>query len=67
MERFYFDLHNTDHTQLDREGAEALRILHDVAGDEMTVGDQLKITVRIRNEKSEQIFEASLTVDSAWT
>ncbi|TIS61438.1 MAG: hypothetical protein E5W93_07805 [Mesorhizobium sp.] len=77
MERFYFDLYNTDHTQLDREGqlfpsreragVEALRILHDVASEEMTVGDQLKITVRIRNEKSEQIFEASLTLDSAWT
>ena len=76
MERFYFDLYNTD-TQMDEEGqlfpsreragAEALRILHDVARDEMPEGDVRKITVRMRNDKSEQIFEASLTMASAWS
>ncbi|AZO08602.1 MULTISPECIES: hypothetical protein [unclassified Mesorhizobium] len=76
MERFFFDLYNTEQTQLDgegqlfpsreRAGMEALRILHDIARDEMPAGDRLKITVKVRNEK-EQIFEASLTLDSAWS
>lgn len=77
MQRFFFDVYNTEHTQMDadgqlfldrdRAGMEALRILHDVARDEMPGGDHLKITVKVRNEKREQVFEASLTLDSAWT
>jgi hypothetical protein len=75
MQRFYFDLYNTEHIQHDSEGQlfadreragmEALRILHDVARDEMPVGKSLKITVKVRDEKRE-VFEASLTLDSAW-
>ncbi|UCI06309.1 DUF6894 family protein [Mesorhizobium sp. B1-1-8] len=77
MERFYFDLYNTDNSQLDPEGQlfatrehagmEALRILHDVALDEMPAGKHLKITVKVRDEEKKQIFEASLTLSSAWT
>ncbi|AZO28516.1 MULTISPECIES: hypothetical protein [Mesorhizobium] len=61
MKRFYFDLYNTEHCQMDSEGQllpdreraglEALRILQDVARDEMLGGDRLKITVKVRNEK----------------
>ncbi|MBZ9819147.1 DUF6894 family protein [Mesorhizobium sp. CA4] len=46
---------------------EALRILHDVARDEMPGGKHLTITVKVLDEKRDQIFEASLTLDSAWT
>lgn len=46
---------------------EALRILHDVARDEMPGGRHLTITVKVLDEKRDQIFEASLTLDSAWT
>lgn len=77
MERFYFDLYNSEHSQTDRDGQlfatreraglEALRILQDVARDEMPDGNNLKITVKVRNEHSEQIFEASLTLASAWS
>ena len=77
MERFYFDVYNNEHTQMDcegqlfatreRAGMEALRILHDVAHDEMPGGDRLKITVKVRNARRKKIFEASLTLDSAWT
>ncbi|TGP20189.1 MULTISPECIES: hypothetical protein [unclassified Mesorhizobium] len=77
MERFYFDLYNTESTQKDAEGQlfpdresarmEALRILHDVVRDEALGGDRLKITVKVRNQKRDQIFEASLTLDSAWS
>jgi len=76
MERFYFDLYNTE-SQMDEEGqlfpnreragAEALRILHDVARDEMPEGEHRRITVKMRNDKSEQIFEASLTMAAAWS
>ena len=77
MERFYFDVYNTENTQMDRDGQlfatreragmEALRILHDVARDEMPGGNHLKITVKVRNDDRKQIFEASLTLTSAWT
>ena len=77
MERFYFDLYNTEHSQRDSEGQllasreragmEALRILHDVARDEMPGGRHLTITVKVLDEKRDQIFEASLTLESSWT
>ena len=77
MERFYFDLYNSDGNEVDLDGQlfptrerariEALRILHDVAHDEMPDGDLIKIIVRVRNEKRDQIFEASLTLASAWS
>ena len=77
MQRFYFDLYNTEHSQQDSEGQlfadreragmEALRILHDVARDEMPVGKNLKITVKVSNAEHEEIFEASLILDSAWS
>ncbi len=77
MERFYFDVYNTEHSQEDgegqlfadreRAGLEALRILHDVAHDEMPGGRNLKITVKVLDAKRDQVFEASLTLDSAWS
>ena len=77
MERYYFDLYNSDHCQVDdqgqlfatreRAGLEALRILQDIARDEALGAERLKITVKLRNARKVQIFEASLTLDSAWT
>ncbi|MGX5843075.1 DUF6894 family protein [Mesorhizobium sp. ArgA1] len=76
MERFYFDLYNTENQfdevgQLfpnrERAGAEALRILHDVARDEMPEGEHRRITVKMLNENRQQIFEASLTMESLWS
>ncbi|WP_455707339.1 DUF6894 family protein [Mesorhizobium sp. ORM8.1] len=46
---------------------EALRILHDVARDEMPGGRHLSITVKVLDEKRDQIIEASLTSNSAWS
>ncbi|TPI18112.1 MULTISPECIES: hypothetical protein [unclassified Mesorhizobium] len=75
MERYYFDLYNAEHGQVDDQGQlfanrerarlEALRILQDIARDEAPGTEQLKITVKLRTEKA-QIFEASLTLDSTW-
>ncbi|WP_027170166.1 hypothetical protein [Mesorhizobium sp. WSM3224] len=77
MERFYFDLYNSENSQEDREGQlfpnrqragmEALRILYDVARDEMPGGRHLSITVKVLDERRDQIFEASLTLNSAWS
>jgi hypothetical protein len=77
MQRFYFDVYNTEHSQFDsdgqlfasreRAGLEALRILHDVARDEMPGGSHLAITVKVLDERRDQIFEASLKLESAWT
>ncbi|MDX8452855.1 hypothetical protein RFM98_08810 [Mesorhizobium sp. VK9D] len=77
MERYYFDLYNSEYCQVDdqgqlfadrqRAGLEALRILQDIARDEAPGAEQLKITVKLRDAKKVQIFEASLILDSAWT
>ncbi|MDX8442238.1 DUF6894 family protein [Mesorhizobium australafricanum] len=77
MERYYFDLYNSEYCQVDdhgqlfadrqRAGLEALRILQDIARDEAPGAQQLKITVKLRDAKKVQIFEASLILDSAWT
>lgn len=76
MERYYFDLYNSEHCQVDDRGQlfvsrerarlEALRILQDIATDEAPGVERLNVTVKLRNAEKVQIFEASLTLDSAW-
>jgi hypothetical protein len=76
MERYYFDLYNSEHCQVDDQGQlfvsrerarlEALRILQDIATDEAPGVERLNVTVKLRNAEKVQIFEASLTLDSAW-
>lgn len=46
---------------------EALRILRDVARDEMPDRDFVKITIKIRDDTGMQLFEASLTLNAAWS
>jgi hypothetical protein len=77
MQRFYFDVYTSDGPEMDTEGqlfetperarTEALRVLHDVAHDEMPDLDLVKITVKIRIDGDRQIFEASLTRTSNWS
>lgn len=77
MKRYYFDLYNSDGLVADETGqffesrdrarAEALRILHDVARDEMPDRDLVKITVKMRDEAGTEAFEASLTLNAAWS
>jgi hypothetical protein len=76
MQRFYFDVHNSEGVETDNDGQlfpsreqarrEAIRILHDIAYDEMPDGQLVKFTVKVRSEGS-QIFEASLTLTSGWS
>jgi hypothetical protein len=77
MKRYYFDLYNGDGLVLDENGqlfesrqqarAEAVRILHDIASDEMPDRDLVRITIKMRNEAKAQVFEASLTLNAAWS
>lgn len=77
MKRYYFDLQNDDGAVLDDHGqlfesreqarAEAIRILQDVAQDEMPDRDLVKITVKVRNEIGAKVFEASLVLTSGWS
>ncbi|MBZ9799020.1 DUF6894 family protein [Mesorhizobium sp. ES1-4] len=77
MKRYYFDLYNSDGLVPDDDGqpfqsreqarAEAIRILHDVARDEMPDRDLVKITVKVRSETGAQVFEASLILTTGWS
>lgn len=77
MKRYYFDLQNGDGAIADDNGqlfesreqarAEAIRILQDVAQDEMPDCDFVKITVKVRDEIGAQMFEASLVLTSGWS
>lgn len=77
MQRFYFDVYDSDGPETDTEGqlfetperarTEALRILHDIAYEEMPDIKLVKITVKIRTDGDQQIFEASLTLTSDWS
>jgi hypothetical protein len=77
MDRFFFDVYNAEGHTLDEEGLllhsrdrakdEALRILHDIARDELKGEDLVKITVKVRNQAGGQIFEASLILTSGWS
>ncbi|WP_214475639.1 hypothetical protein [Mesorhizobium sp. dw_380] len=77
MKRYYFDLQNGDGSVSDDHGqlfesreqarAEAIRILQDVAQDEMPDRDLVTISVKVRNETGAQVFEASLILTSGWS
>ncbi len=76
MPRYYLDLYHGDGLTVDEEGQvfetraglrrEAMRILPDVLRDEMFDGDRARIMVKVRDESGSAVFEASLTLDSAW-
>ena len=77
MDRYFFDVYNSGGHVLDEDGqlfksresasTEALRILHDVARDEMPDKELVKITVKVRGENGAQVFEASLILTSGWS
>ncbi len=76
MNRYFFDVYNNEGAVLDQEGqlfvspdharAEAMRILRDIARDEMTDQEFAKLVVRMRNSAGSQIFESSLVLTSGW-
>ncbi|QPC94842.1 DUF6894 family protein [Mesorhizobium sp. INR15] len=77
MHRYFFDVYNTESQVLDDDGQllesrerarqEALRILHDVAYEEMPDRELVKLTVKVRGETGAQMFEASLILTSGWS
>jgi hypothetical protein len=76
MPRYYFDLINGDGLTPDDDGQvfetreevrdEAVRILPDIARDEMPDGGDVSITVKVRDEAGRHIFEATLSLVSGW-
>lgn len=76
MPRYYFDLYNGDDLVADEEGQvmetrervrdEAVRILPEIARDEMPDGDCLSIAVRVKDETGRYIFEVSLSMKAGW-
>jgi hypothetical protein len=77
MDRYFFDLYTSEGHVLDGQGqlfesrerakTEALRILHDVAHEEMPDGELAKLTVKVRSGSGAQLFEASLILTSGWS
>lgn len=77
MNRYFFDLYNSEGHALDEQGqlfgsrerakTEALRILHDVAHEEMPDRELAKVTVKVRSDSGAQLFEASLILTSGWS
>lgn len=77
MKRYHFDLYNSDGLVSDENGqlfeskdqarAEAIRILQDVARDEMPDRDRVTITIKMRDDAGMQVFEASLTLKAVWS
>ncbi|WP_040854014.1 hypothetical protein [Phyllobacterium sp. YR531] len=74
MHRYYFDLHNGDHTRDDvglelpsREHVtrEVARILTDVARDELA-GAKGVVSITVRDENGHPISVSSLTYSSEW-
>ena len=77
MDRYFFDIYNSEGQVLDEEGQlfaskesakdEALRVLQDVARDEMPHRDLFTPTLKVRSRKGAKGFEASLLLTSGWT
>ncbi|MEP7455415.1 hypothetical protein [Phyllobacterium sp. SB3] len=74
MPRYYFDLHNGDHTRddigmelpsRDHVSREVARILTDVAREELA-GERGVVSVTVRDENGQAISVASLTFSSEW-
>ncbi|TPM95027.1 MULTISPECIES: hypothetical protein [unclassified Mesorhizobium] len=76
MNRYFFDVYNNEGAVLDQEGqlfmsaevarAEAMRILCDVARDEISDQAFAKLVVRMRSSAGSLIFEGSLVLTSRW-
>lgn len=76
MYRYFIDLTNGHGTTVDDEGQlfqtpqdasrEALRVLAEVALDEYSQGDQLRLTVQVRPQDGEPFFEGRLLLNGRW-
>lgn len=75
MHRYFFDLYDHIGFAVDEDGqlmnsreqarAEAIRILCDIAQEELPDGKSLM--VKVRDDAGVQILEATLTLKAAWT
>lgn len=75
MPRFYFDIHDGTVT-IDDEGTifanahaardAAIKILPDIAREEIAPGRSREVSVLMRDEGDRELFRASLTLSAAW-
>jgi NADPH-dependent ferric siderophore reductase len=76
MPRYYFDTAENRNERRDEEGTvladdksardEAIRALPGLAAEELPDGPQHSFWVRVRDERGEYIFEASLDLKTHW-
>lgn len=76
MPRYFFDIEDNGHVNLDAEGLEissekhvrdeAIRLLPELAGDELPDGPEHFFWVKVRDESGAYIFQASLELRCVW-
>ena len=76
MPLYFFDLTDAGATVVDDTGTdltddaearnEAIGLLPDIARDVMPDGDRHEITVAVRSERGQVVYEASLTLHGRW-
>ncbi|WP_414471355.1 DUF6894 family protein [Microvirga sp. M2] len=76
MDRFYFDIHDGERFTRDKVGNlcpsrkamrdAAIKVLPDIARDELPDGDQRDFTVKVRDASGQYLFQATLSLTSNW-
>lgn len=74
--RYYFDIHDGEHFTHDDEGLAclslkamrdaAIKVLPDIARDELPDGDRRDFTVKVRDESGDYVFRATLSLMAEW-
>jgi hypothetical protein len=76
MNRFYFDIHDGERFTRSEEGQlrpsgkamgdAAIKVLPDIARDELSDGDRRDSTVKVRDEGGHYLFQAMLSLVAEW-
>ncbi|WP_262266330.1 DUF6894 family protein [Microvirga yunnanensis] len=76
MHRFYFDIHDGERFTRDEVGSlcqgrkamrdAAIKVLPDIARDELPDGDRRDFMVEVRNEDGHYLFRATLSLAAEW-
>ena len=76
MARYFFDIEDDERFSEDDIGIEcetqaaardaAVEALPDIAKTAIPMGDRYTITVTVRDQKGQNVFRATLTVDTDW-
>ncbi|QRM33922.1 hypothetical protein [Microvirga sp. VF16] len=76
MDRFYFDINDGERLTRDEVGNlcqsrkamrdAAIKVLPDIARDELPDGDRRDFTVKVRDEGGHYLFQATLSLAAEW-